>query len=175
VLDTKAGIPLDIDEVALGGQVELRLPTGNEDRFTGTDTTGLRMLLLASYQQDYFGAYFAGGYEHDFSTNELSNGVISASVTASPWDRLMLEAGMNANFYVDDIDLYDSTEFGVAVPGTVVIAGQPTLGTNEVNLGGGMRYNLFGDVVLGIYATAPVTDDGYHASWIASASLDVPF
>jgi hypothetical protein len=133
------------------------------------------MLLLASYQQEYFGAYFAGGYEQDFSTNQLSNGVVSASVTASPYDRLMLEAGMNANFYVDDIDLYDSGEFGIAVPGTVVIAGEPTLGTNEVNVGGGMRYNLFGDVVLGIYATTPVTDDGYHASWIASASLDVPF
>jgi len=175
VLDTKVGVPLPSDEFALGAQVELRLPTGNEERFTGTDTTGLRALLLASYQQEYFGAYLAGGYEHDFSTNQLSNGVVSASVTGSPWERIMFEAGVNANFYVDDVDLYNSSDFGVAVPGTVVIAGNPTLGTDEVNVGGGMRYNLFGDLVLGIYATTPVTDDGYHASWVASASVDMPF
>ena len=66
-------------------------------------------------------------------------------------------------------------EFDVAVPGTRVIAGNPFLGKNEVNVGGGFRYNLVGDVVLGAYATTPVTDDGYHASWMASASLDVPF
>jgi hypothetical protein len=175
VIDAKVGVPMPTDAVALGAQVEVRLPTGNEDRFTGTDTTGLRGLLLASYQQEYFGAYFAGGYEYDFSTNQLSNGAVSASLTGSPYERLMLEAGVNANFYVDDVDLYDSEKFDVAVPGTVLIAGEPTLGKNEVNVGGGMRYNLVGDAVLGIYATTPVTDDGYHASWIASASLDVPF
>lgn len=175
MLDTKVGIPLDIDSLAIGAQVELRLPTGSEDRFTGTDTTGLRGLLLASWQDERFGAYFSGGYEHDFSTNQLSNGVIAASVTVSPHQRAIIEAGMNANFYVDDIDLYDSDEFDVAVPGTRVIAGNPFLGKNEVNVGGGFRYNLVGDVVLGAYATTPVTDDGYHASWMASASLDVPF
>jgi hypothetical protein len=175
MIDTKVGIPLPTDAVALGAQVEVRLPTGNEERFTGTETTGLRGLLLASWQDEHFGAYFSGGYEQDFSTNQLSNGVIAASVTASPHPRAILEAGMNANFYVDDIDLYDSSKFGAAVPGTTVIAGQPNLGTNEVNVGGGFRYNLFGDVVMGAYATTPVTDEGYQASWIASASLDVPF
>lgn len=175
ILDAKFGVPLEIESLALGAQLELRLPTGSEDRFTGTDTTGLRGLLLASWQEERFGAYFAGGYEHDFSTNELSNGAVSASVTVSPHSRAILEAGLNANFYVDDIDLYESQKFAVAVPGTVLIGGNSLLGKNEVNVGGGFRYNLVGDLVLGAYATTPVTDDGYRASWIASASLDMPF
>lgn len=175
MLDTKVGIPLPTDAVALGVQVEVRLPTGNEERFTGTETTGLRGLFLASWQDERFGAYLSGGYEQDFSTNTLSNGVVAASVTVSPWDRALLEAGMNGNFYVDDIDLYDSSKFPAAVPGTTVIAGNPNLGKNEVNVGGGFRYNLFGDVVMGAYATTPVTDEGYQAAWIASASVDVPF
>ncbi|MBM4247177.1 MAG: hypothetical protein FJ148_25865 [Deltaproteobacteria bacterium] len=175
VIDTKYGIPLDTPDFGLGFQVELRLPTASESRFTGTETTSLRGLFLANWQSQIVGAYLAAGYEQDFSTDVLSNGSVAASITAQVTDYLLLEGGMNGAFYVKDLDLYDSSKFGVVLPGTTVVAGSSNLGSNEVNAGGGLRLNPAGDLSLSIYATTPVTDAGYRAGEVIAASVDYPF
>jgi len=175
VLDTKYGLPLDSVNFAVGFQAELRLPTASLSRFTGTDTTSLRGLVLANYQAKVFGAYIAGGYEQDFSTDVLSNGSVAASVTAQITEYLLLEAGMNAAFYLEDIDVFDSEKFDAALPSTQIIASNSLLGTNEVNVGGGLRLNPVADLSLSLYATTPVTDDGYRAGEILAASVDYPF
>ena len=175
VLDTKYGIPLGIENFGLGVQVELRLPTASVSRFTGTDTTSLRGLILANYQAKVFGAYIAGGYEQDFSTDVLSNGSVAASVTAQVTDYLLLEAGMNAAFYLEDIDVFDSQNFDAALPSTQILASNSLLGKNEVNAGGGLRLNPVADLSLSLYATTPVTDDGYRAGEVLAASVDYPF
>lgn len=175
VLDTKYGIPLDTPDFGIGFQVELRLPTASESRFTGTDTTSLRGLFLANWQSEIFGAYLAAGYEQDFSTDVLSNGSVAASVTAQVTDYLLLEGGMNGAFYVEDIDLYDSSRFGVVLPGTTIVAGSSNLGKNEVNAGGGLRLNPVGDLSLSLYATTPVNDSGYRPQEVIAASVDYPF
>jgi hypothetical protein len=175
VIDTKYGIPLDTPDFGLGFQIELRLPTASESRFTGTDTTSLRGLFLANWQSRIFGAYLAAGYEQDFSTDVLSNGSVAASVTAQATDYLLFELGMNGAFYVEDIDLYDSSKFGVVLPGTTIVAGSSDLGRNEVNVGGGLRLNPVGDLSFSLYATTPVTDDGYRPGEVIAASLDDPF
>ena len=82
---------------------------------------------------------------------------------------------MNGAFYVQDIDLYNSSKFGVVLPGTTIVAGSSNLGKNEVNAGGGLRLNPVGDLSLSLYATTPVTDDGYRAGEIIAASVDYPF
>lgn len=175
VLDTKYGIPLDTPDFGLGFQVELRLPTASESRFTGTETTSLRGLFLANWQSQIVGAYLAAGYEQDFSTDVLSNGSVAASITAQVTDYLLLEGGMNGAFYVKDLDLYDSSKFGAVLPGTTIVAGSSNLGSNEVNAGGGLRLNPGGDLSLSIYATTPVTDAGYRAGEVIAASVDYPF
>lgn len=175
VLDTKYGIPLDHPDFGLGFQVELRLPTASESRFTGTDTTGLRGLFLANWQSEIVGAYLAAGYEQDFSTDVLSNGSVAASITAQATEYLLFEVGMNGAFYVKDLDLYDSSKFGLVLPGTTIVAGSSDLGKNEVNFGGGMRLNPAGDLSFSLYATTPVTDDGYRPGEVIAASLDYPF
>lgn len=175
VLDTKYGIPLDADDFALGVQVELRLPTASESRFTGSDTTSLRGLILANWQSHIVGAYFAGGYEWDFSTDKLSNGSVAASITAQALEYLMFEVGMTANFYMQDIDVFDSGKFSTVLPSTQIVAGSSKLGTNEVNFGGGMRFNPVSDLSFSLYATMPVTDDGYRPGEVIAASLDYPF
>jgi len=175
VLDTKYGFPLDIEGVALGAQLELRLPTASEARFTGTDSTSLRALLLASYQSEVLGFYLAGGYEQDFSTEVLSNGSISASLTAQIIPALLAEVGMNANFYRKDIDLFDSRRFDVVLPSTRIVAGSSQLGTKEVNFGGGIRFNPWSDLSVSAYASTPVSDDGYRPGEIVAVSLDYPF
>jgi len=175
VLDTKYGVPLDSEDFGLGFQVELRLPTASESRFTGTDTTAMRGLVLANWQSEILGAYFAGGYEQDFSTDKLSYGSVAASITAQVLEYLLLEVGMNAAFYLDDIDVFDSSKFGVVLPSTTIVAGDSKLGTNEVNFGGGLRLNPVADLSLSLYATMPVTDDGYRPGEVLAASLDYPF
>lgn len=175
VIDTKYGIPLDTPDFGLGFQVELRLPTASESRFTGTDTTSLRGLFLANWQSRILGAYLAAGYEQDFSTDVLSNGSVAASITAQATEYLLFELGMNGAFYVEDIDLYDSSKFGVVLPGTTIAAGSSNLGKNEVNFGGGLRLNPVGDLSFSLYATTPVTDDGYRPGEVIAASLDYPF
>jgi hypothetical protein len=175
VLDTKYGVPLNAEDFGLGVQVELRLPTASEARFTGSDTTSLRGLILANWQSEILGAYFAGGYEQDFSTDKLSNGSIAASLTGQVLEYLLLEVGMNANFYLQDIDVFDSGKFATVLPGTEIVAGSSKLGTSEVNFGGGMRLNPVADLSLSLYATMPVTDDGYRAGEVIAASLDYPF
>jgi hypothetical protein len=175
VIDTKYGIPLGTPDFGVGFQVELRLPTASESRFTGTDTTSLRGLFLANWQSQIFGAYLAAGYEQDFSTDVLSNGSVAASITAQVTEYLLLEGGMNGAFYVQDIDLYNSSKFGLVLPGTTIVAGSSNLGKNEVNAGGGLRLNPFADLSLSLYATTPVTDDGYRAGEIIAASVDYPF
>ncbi|MBY0274521.1 hypothetical protein K2Z84_04200 [Candidatus Binatia bacterium] len=175
VLDTKYGIPLGTPDFGVGFQVELRLPTASESRFTGTDTTSLRGLFLANWQSEIVGAYLAAGYEQDFSTNVLSNGSVAASITAQITDYLLLEGGMNGAFYVKDIDLYDSSKFGVVLPGTTIVAGSSNLGKNEINAGGGLRLNPAGDLSLSLYATTPVNDSGYRPQEVIAASVDYPF
>jgi hypothetical protein len=175
VLDTKYGFPLDLEDVAMGAQLELRLPTASESRFTGTDSTSLRALLLASYQSEVLGFYLSGGYEQDFSTDVLSNGSISASMTAQLMARLLAEVGMNAVFYRQDIDLFDSSRFDVVLPSTQIVAGSSQLGTQEVNFGGGIRFNPVSDLAVSAYATTPVSDDGYRAGEVVAVSLDYPF
>lgn len=175
VLDTKYGVPLGVEDFGLGFQVELRLPTASKSRFTGTDTTSLRGLVLANWQSHIFGAYFAGGYEQDFSTDTLSNGSVAASITAQVLEYLLLEVGMNGNFYLDDIDVFDSEKFDAALPSTQIISSNSLLGTNEVNFGGGLRLNPVADLSLSLYATTPVTDDGYRPGEVIAASLDYPF
>ncbi|MEW6273170.1 MAG: hypothetical protein AB1689_28155 [Thermodesulfobacteriota bacterium] len=175
VLDTKYGFPLELEDVAMGAQLELRLPTASQARFTGTDSTSLRALLLASYQSEVLGFYLAGGYEQDFSTDVLSNGSISASLTAQILPALLAEVGMNANFYRKDIDLFDSNRFAVVLPSTRIVAGSSQLGTKEVNFGGGIRFNPVSDLSVSAYATTPVSDDGYRPGEIVAVSLDYPF
>ena len=175
VIDTKYGIPLDTPDFGLGVQVELRLPTASESRFTGTDSTSLRGLFLANWQSEILGAYLAAGYEQDFSTDVLSNGSVAASITAQVTDYLLLEGGMNGAFYVEDIDLYDSSKFGNVLPGTTIVAGSSNLGKNEVNAGGGLRLNPVGDLSLSLYATTPVNDSGYRPQEVIAASVDYPF
>lgn len=175
VIDTKYGIPLGTPDFGVGFQVELRLPTASETRFTGADSTSLRGLFLANWQSEIFGAYIAAGYEQDFSTDVLSNGSVAASVTAQVTEYLLLEGGMNGAFYVKDIDLYDSSKFGSVLPGTTIVAGSSNLGKNEVNAGGGLRLNPAGDLSFSLYATTPVTDAGYRAGEVIAASVDYPF
>ena len=175
VIDTKYGIPLDTPDFGLGVQVELRLPTASESRFTGADSTSLRGLFLANWQSEILGAYLAAGYEQDFSTDVLSNGSVAASITAQVTDYLLLEGGMNGAFYVKDIDLYDSSKFGNVLPGTTIVAGSSNLGKNEVNAGGGLRLNPVGDLSLSLYATTPVNDSGYRPQEVIAASVDYPF
>lgn len=173
-LDTKWGLPIDSDEFAAGILGEVRLPTGSQDRFTGSDSTGLRVLLLASWQGEQFGAAFAGGYEQDFTTDVLSNGSVAASVSYRPAQVVLFELGMNANFYLQDLSLYNLGAIRGAFPG-IQIFNDTGLGTNEVNFGGGARYNLFDDVVLSAYGSFPVTDDGYRPEWVGSVSVDYAF
>ena len=175
VIDSKYGIPLGTPDFGLGFQVELRLPTASESRFTGTDSTSLRGLFLANWQSEIFGAYLAAGYEQDFSTDVLSNGSVAASVTAQVTEYLLLEGGMNGAFYVKDIDLYDSSKFGSVLPGTTIVAGSSNLGKNEVNAGGGLRLNPVGDLSVSLYATTPVNDSGYRPQEVIAASVDYPF
>lgn len=175
ILDTKYGVPLGVEDFGLGAQVELRLPTASSSRFTGTDTTSLRGLVLANYQAEVVGAYLAAGYEQDFSTDVLSNGSVAASITAQVTEYLLLEVGMNAAFYVKDIDLFDSRGFDAALPSTEIVAGSSLLGKNEVNFGGGLRMNPVADLSLSLYATTPVTDDGYRPGEVLAASVDYPF
>lgn len=174
VLDTKYGFPLGLEDAAAGLQIELRLPTASQSRFTGTDTTSLRALLLANYQSEVFGLYFAGGYEQDFSTEVLSNGSLATGLTAQIVPRLLAEVGMQASFYRKDIDLFDSQRFAVVLPGTQIVAGNSLLGTKEVNFGGGIRFNPVGDLAVSAYATMPVSDDGYRPGQVVAISLDYP-
>lgn len=174
VLDSKIGFDTGRDDVSLGAQVELRLPTATETRFTGTDTTSLRGLLLASYQSRVLGIYFSGGYEQDFSTEVLSNGSLSASLVARVLPRLNVEVGMNANFYREGIDLFDSGKFQQVLPSTAIVAGDPELGSDEVSFGGGIRFNPFADLAVSAYATMPVNDDGYRPGSVVAVSLDYP-
>jgi hypothetical protein len=175
VLDVKYGLPLDLENVSLGTQVELRLPTGSESHFTGIDSTSLRGLLLASYQASLLGVYFAGGYEQDFSTQVLSNGYVAASLTANVWTRTLAEVGMNANFYQKAIDVFDSKRIPVVEPSAQVLVNNSNLGTDQVNFGGGVRVNPWQRLVVSAYATVPVTDAGYRPANVLALSMDYPF
>jgi hypothetical protein len=172
VLDAKMGFETGVPGLDLGVQGGFRLPTANEERFTGFESTSFRGVLLASYRVKRFGFYLNGGYEQDFETNILSNGIVGASVTFSPITPLLLEFGMRGNFYVKDIDLYESERFGIVLPGSRVVAGSSDLGTNEVNLAGGVRYNPVGDLSLSVYVSGPVTSDGYRSDTAVFMSAD---
>ncbi len=173
-LDTKVGLDSGVPGLNLGLQGNLRLPSANEDRFTGVQSTSIRALVLADYHVRNFGFYFNGGYEHDFGDDFLSNGQVAASVTLKPHRLVILETGIQGNFYDKAVDVFDSGAFARTQPGTVIVAGGSELGKNEVNIGGGVRFAPIGDLSVSAYVSAPLNDSGYRASGIFSLALDYP-
>jgi hypothetical protein len=173
-LDSKVGLDSGVPGLNLGVQANLRLPTANESRFTGVESTSIRGLLLADYHVRNFGFYFNGGYDHDFGDKFMSNAQVSGSVTLKPHRLVILETGIQANFYDSAVDVFDSGALARTQPGTVIVAGGSALGKNEVNIGGGVRFAPIGDLSVSAYVSAPLNDAGYRADGIFSLALDYP-
>jgi len=175
-LDSKYGFDSDIENLDLGVQGTLRLPCTSdaEDHFAGRNSTSVKGLLLADYRVRRFGFYFNGGYEYDFNDEFMSNAVLAVSATVKPHPRWILEVGMRANFYDKNVDLFDSQQFSQVLPGTQVVVNNAVLGKDEINIGGGVRVNPYGDLSVSFYISAPATNDGFRADGIFSLSLDYP-
>ncbi len=173
-LDSKMGFDSGVENLNLGVQTVLRLPSGNEDRFTGRNSTSLRGLVLADYRLGKFGVFFTGGYENDFNEAFLSNAMFASSVTFAAHRLVNLEIGVRANLYHESVDLFNSKDFSRALPGTVIVGGDSTLGNQQVSVGGGVRFVPYGDMSVSAYISAPVTSDGYRADGIFSLAVDYP-
>ena len=173
-LDSKMGFDSGVENLNLGVQTVLRLPSGNEDRFTGRNSTSLRGLVLADYRLGKFGLFLTGGYENDFNEAFLSNAMFASSVTFAAHRLVNLEIGVRANLYHESVDLFNSKDFSRALPGTVIVGGDSTLGNQQVSVGGGVRFVPYGDMSVSAYISAPVTSDGYRADGIFSLAVDYP-
>lgn len=156
-LDTKVGFSLGVPNLSTGFLAAVRLPTGSESRFSGTDSTGLRGLFLADLQVEDFAIYFEGGYEHDFSFNQLSNGILGLSGVYRPAPMGIVEVGMRANLYEQDISLYPTRQFNNAT----VVDGSSSIGRSQANVLVGGRLSPLDALVLSTYLSLPVTDAGF--------------
>jgi len=172
ILDSKWGWAPPVQGLTLGVLGALRLPSGSESHFTGTDTTSLKGVAMLDYEMHEFAFYLNGGYEYDFDQQQLSNGIVGGSVAYRPRSRVVLETGVRANFYQKDIDLYDSSKFAQSVPGTQVIAGNSKLGVNEATIIGGARFNAYENLTGSLYLSGPITPDGFRSDVALFLSVD---
>jgi len=170
--------------VQLAGEIELRLPTGNERDFQGLGVFTFSPLLVATRTWGRQEVHVNVGTEIAPTDLDRSSARYAVGAVLSPIDRLafLLDVLGSSTFVSDNFSIPTAgkivpvilpTDFVKAVRPGEIIAYVPR--ADLVNFSLGTKLNLFGTFVAFADVILPITSDGLRASVIPAGGIEYTF
>lgn len=170
------GLALATEWVDLAGSLEFFCNSPSQDEYAGSNSPSILPRVITQVKAaKHLNIFADAGYEYDFDVQELSRFVWNAGISI-PVVNATFDFGAGGSLFDESIRWTPvQATGGEGVRIRAVNPSATELGTNYVDFLAGIKMRIVDGLILGGSVNVPVTDDGFRAEAIGTASIEYYF